>query len=299
MPIADSLLAYNPRDTYLWAFVVGIANTLRVAVIGIVLATILGTLIGISRLSANWLLSRFAAVYVEMLRDIPLLLQLLFWYVLMQGAAGRARGLAAGRGRIPVQSRPDPAGDPGRLAAALGARHSRARACRVLSHQAMADRAADARRQAAAGVALCGWPHRRAAGGGVGGARRVLDDRMAGAARLQLRRRADARAGVFRAADRARDLHLGLHRRDRAQRHPVGAARTMGCRQCARLAPQLHAAADHPAAGAARHRAADDEPVPQPDQELLARGRDRLPGRGLDRQYHAEPDRAGDRGASR
>ncbi|AWM11006.1 amino acid ABC transporter permease [Bradyrhizobium symbiodeficiens] len=84
MPIADSLLAYNPRDTYLWAFVVGVGNTLRVAVIGIVLATILGTLIGISRLSANWLLSRLAAVYVETLRDIPLLLQLLFWYVLMQ-----------------------------------------------------------------------------------------------------------------------------------------------------------------------------------------------------------------------
>ncbi|WP_439405251.1 amino acid ABC transporter permease [Bradyrhizobium sp. DASA03076] len=85
MPIADSLLAYNPRDSYLWAFVVGVANTLRVAIIGIVLATILGTLIGISRLSANWLLSRLAAVYVEVLRDIPLLLQLLFWYVLMQG----------------------------------------------------------------------------------------------------------------------------------------------------------------------------------------------------------------------
>jgi len=84
MPIADSLLAYNPRDSYLWAFVVGIANTLRVAVIGVVLATILGTLVGISRLSANWLLSRLAAVYVETLRDIPLLLQLLFWYVLVQ-----------------------------------------------------------------------------------------------------------------------------------------------------------------------------------------------------------------------
>ena len=84
MPIADSLLTYSPRDSYLWAFVVGVANTLRVAVIGIVLATALGTLIGISLLSANWLLSRFAAVYVEVLRDIPLLLQLLFWYVLMQ-----------------------------------------------------------------------------------------------------------------------------------------------------------------------------------------------------------------------
>ena len=85
MPIADSWIAYTPKNTYLRAFFVGIVNTLRVAVIGIVLATVLGTLIGIARLSSNWLLSRLAAVYVELLRDIPLLLQLLFWYVLMQG----------------------------------------------------------------------------------------------------------------------------------------------------------------------------------------------------------------------
>jgi len=85
MPIADTWLSYSPKDTYLRAFIVGLTNTLRVAVIGIVLATVLGTLVGIARLSANWLLSRLAAVYVEALRDIPLLLQLLFWYVLMQG----------------------------------------------------------------------------------------------------------------------------------------------------------------------------------------------------------------------
>jgi general L-amino acid transport system permease protein len=84
MPIADTWLAYSPKDPYVRAFIVGIVNTLRVAVIGIVLATVLGTLIGIARLSSNWLLSRLAAVYVELLRDIPLLLQLLFWYVLMQ-----------------------------------------------------------------------------------------------------------------------------------------------------------------------------------------------------------------------
>jgi general L-amino acid transport system permease protein len=85
MPIADTWLPYSPRDTYFRAFLVGIVNTLRVAVIGIALATIVGTLLGIARLSANWLLSRLAAVYVEVLRDVPLLLQLLFWYVLMQG----------------------------------------------------------------------------------------------------------------------------------------------------------------------------------------------------------------------
>jgi general L-amino acid transport system permease protein len=85
MPISDSWLPYSPKDTYLQAFIVGLTNTLRVAVIGIVLATVVGTLVGIAKLSANWLLSRLAAVYVEVLRDIPLLLQLLFWYVLMQG----------------------------------------------------------------------------------------------------------------------------------------------------------------------------------------------------------------------
>jgi general L-amino acid transport system permease protein len=85
MPIADSWLSYSPKDTYLRAFLVGIVNTLRVAVIGIVLATVVGTLVGIARLSANWLLSRLAAIYVEVLRDVPILLQLLFWYVLMQG----------------------------------------------------------------------------------------------------------------------------------------------------------------------------------------------------------------------
>jgi len=84
MPIADAWIAYSPQDTYLRAFAVGIVNTLRIAVVGIVLATVLGTLIGIARLSSNWLLSRMAAVYVEVLRDIPLLLQLLFWYVLMR-----------------------------------------------------------------------------------------------------------------------------------------------------------------------------------------------------------------------
>ena len=85
MQIADTWIAYSPKDPYLRAFLVGIVNTLRVAVIGIVLATVVGTLVGIARLSSNWLVSRLAAIYVEVLRDIPLLLQLLFWFVLMQG----------------------------------------------------------------------------------------------------------------------------------------------------------------------------------------------------------------------
>ena len=85
IPIGEHSLAYDPSvNTYGDALIIGIINTLRVAVIGIVLTTILGTLIGIARLSKNWLLSRLAALYVEVLRDIPVLLQLFFWYAIMQ-----------------------------------------------------------------------------------------------------------------------------------------------------------------------------------------------------------------------
>jgi general L-amino acid transport system permease protein len=85
MPIADTLIAYSPSDTYIRALVVGVLNTIRVAAIGVVLATILGTLIGIARLSKNWMLARLCAVYVEVMRDLPLLLQIFVWYVLLQG----------------------------------------------------------------------------------------------------------------------------------------------------------------------------------------------------------------------
>jgi general L-amino acid transport system permease protein len=85
LPIAESLVAYDPTHTYLRALVVGVLNTLKVAVVGIVLATILGTMIGVARLSKNFLVSKLAGFYVEVIRDLPLLLQLLFWYTIMQG----------------------------------------------------------------------------------------------------------------------------------------------------------------------------------------------------------------------
>ncbi|MBO1080898.1 amino acid ABC transporter permease [Roseomonas haemaphysalidis] len=84
LPIAESLVTYTPASTYARALLVGVLNTLKVAVVGIVLATVLGTLVGIARLSKNWLLSRIAATYIEVVRDLPLLLQLLFWYTIMQ-----------------------------------------------------------------------------------------------------------------------------------------------------------------------------------------------------------------------
>ena len=84
LPIGEHLIEYTPADTYLKALIVGLLNTLRVAVLGIILATILGTFIGIARLSKNWLVAQTARVYVEVMRNLPLLLQLLFWWTLFR-----------------------------------------------------------------------------------------------------------------------------------------------------------------------------------------------------------------------
>ena len=79
--ISQTLIAYSPStSTFGRAFWVGLLNTLVVAAIGIVLATVLGFAVGIARLSHNWLVAKFAAGYVELTRNVPLLLQLLFWY---------------------------------------------------------------------------------------------------------------------------------------------------------------------------------------------------------------------------
>lgn len=78
--ITMSLIPYEPGDTYGRVFFVGVLNTLLVAGTGIFLATFVGFLIGVMRLSPNWVVSRLATIYVEMFRNVPLLLQILFWY---------------------------------------------------------------------------------------------------------------------------------------------------------------------------------------------------------------------------
>ncbi len=89
IPIAETLIPYDPAvNTWGRAVIEGILNTFKVAVVGIILSTILGTLIGIGRLSKNWLVAKVTSVYVETLRDIPVLLQLLFWYGLLQALPG-------------------------------------------------------------------------------------------------------------------------------------------------------------------------------------------------------------------
>ena len=80
IPIGESLISYSPSDTFARALLVGVLNTLRVALVGVVLATLLGILIGVMRLSKNWLLRQLALVYVETIRNTPLAVQLVFWF---------------------------------------------------------------------------------------------------------------------------------------------------------------------------------------------------------------------------
>jgi general L-amino acid transport system permease protein len=78
--INQSFVSYSAISTYGRAFVVGLLNTLFIAIIGVIFATIVGFAVGAARLSKSWLLARLATIYVEVIRNVPLLLQLLFWY---------------------------------------------------------------------------------------------------------------------------------------------------------------------------------------------------------------------------
>lgn len=78
--ILFSLIPYDPTMSYLRVFIVGVINTLLVSMIGIVLATILGFLVGVARLSGNWLVAKLSTAYIEIFRNVPLLLQIFFWY---------------------------------------------------------------------------------------------------------------------------------------------------------------------------------------------------------------------------
>jgi general L-amino acid transport system permease protein len=95
--VNQSLIPYQESDSYGRVFLVGLLNTLLVSAIGIVLATLLGFIIGIARLSPNWLLARLGGGYVELIRNLPLLFQILFWYLAVLGTLpGPRQSIAIG-----------------------------------------------------------------------------------------------------------------------------------------------------------------------------------------------------------
>ena len=89
--IGESLIPYSAARSYGRALLVGALNTLLVSFIGIVITVFLGTVIGIARLSSNWLVSKLASIYIEVMQDVPVLLQLFFWYAIFYEALPNPR----------------------------------------------------------------------------------------------------------------------------------------------------------------------------------------------------------------
>ena len=168
--------------------------------------------------------SKIAGVYIEVIRDLPLLLQLLFWYAILQALPGPRQALhpmagvfLSNRGlKLPWIRM---AGRAFLCAAGLRARRGADPAVPAPRH-----RQAHPGWPAAAGLAGGARADRRAAARPLVRRRRALGGGLAGAARLQFPRRAEREPGVFRAAARPHHVHRRLHRRDRPRRHPGGAA---------------------------------------------------------------------------
>jgi general L-amino acid transport system permease protein len=121
--VNQTLISYSGSDSYARVFFVGLLNTLLVSVIGIFFATLIGFLVGLGRLSPNWLLSRISGGYVELLRNIPLLFQILFWYLAVLGALPSPRQSISLLGVIFLSNRglvvPTPIPHPGLEAVAI------------------------------------------------------------------------------------------------------------------------------------------------------------------------------------
>ncbi len=115
--VSQNLIPYSGSDNYIRVFLVGLLNTLLVAVIGIVFATVIGFMVALGRLSPNWLLSRISGGYVELIRNLPLLFQILFWYLAVLAALPNPRQSIALFGSFFLSNRglviPKPIADPG------------------------------------------------------------------------------------------------------------------------------------------------------------------------------------------
>jgi general L-amino acid transport system permease protein len=115
--VSQNLIPYSGSDNYIRVFWVGLLNTLLVAVIGIFFATAIGFIVALGRLSPNWLLSRIAGGYVELIRNLPLLFQILFWYLAVLAALPNPRQSIALFGSFFLSNRglviPKPIADPG------------------------------------------------------------------------------------------------------------------------------------------------------------------------------------------
>jgi len=294
--VSQNLIPYSGSDTYTRVFLVGLLNTLLVSVIGIFFATLIGFIVALGRLSPNWLFARIAGGYVELVRNLPPLFQILFWYLAVLAALPNPRQSISIFDSFFLSNRglviPKPIGNPGfepfviavviAIVAAIGLwRYSRralfesGRVIKVWPY--------------ALGL-LIGLPLLTALifgapvsfevpvlkGFNFAGGSRVIPEFVALTLALS----------TYTAAFIAEIVRAGIQSVHKGQ---------MEAGSFAGAAARLGAAPDRDPAGHARDPAAAHQPVPQPHQELVAGGRDRLsrPGFGVCGN-DAEPDRAGD-----
>src|SRR6266403_2816652 len=115
--VSQNLIQYSGSDTYTRVFFVGLLNTLLVSIIGIFFATVIGFLVALGRLSPNWLLSRISGGYVELIRNLPVLFQILFWYLAVLAALPNPRQSISLFDKFFLSNRglviPRPIGNPG------------------------------------------------------------------------------------------------------------------------------------------------------------------------------------------
>ncbi len=225
--ISQTLISYSSQaSTYGRAFWVGLLNTLLVAGLGVVFATILGFIVGISRLSKNWLLAKVATGYVETIRNIPLLLQLLFWYNAVLKALPEMRDSIKITGGAYLNNRglflPQPQFLSGFDVVAVSALAGLIAAIVFyLWEHKRQERTGQRGPVFSVMLALIvGLPLDRA-----GAERLPAQIRLPAGRPLQHRRRHRGAAGIRRTAVRPVDLHRRLHRRSGARRHPGGVAR--------------------------------------------------------------------------
>jgi general L-amino acid transport system permease protein len=277
--------AFPPQNPVWQAYMVGVVNTLRAAGIGILLATLLGTLIGISRLSRNWLLSRIALVYIEIMQNTPLLVQLFFWFTLVKQLPRQRReemisfpAQAVDLGPIHI---PPLAYFSQRGGAIPGIEHLDAfRAWwpflilgLIAAGVAWRVRVALSERQGHPAVGQFWW-----AAGAFAAMLAVGWIIVPGAPlRLTIPQLVGEGIIVNYEGAGAGAVYGGLHRGGRALRHPVRTVRPDrgGHRTGIHTGPA--ATPDHSAAGHACDHPPVDQPVPQPDEELQPRDRRRVP----------------------
>jgi len=115
--VSQALIPYQESDTYFRVFIVGLLNTLMVSVLGIIFATLIGFIVGLGRLSPNWLVARLSGGYVELIRNLPLLFQILFWYLAVLATLPNPRQSVSLFGTVFLNKRglivPRPVGEPG------------------------------------------------------------------------------------------------------------------------------------------------------------------------------------------